>query len=378
MYPFLKVNTGVSTSSSTPLICPTTRRGHNTQNATVNANDKAVLQSSSATFGSGRNVAEGYNLETNSEANVEETVSQHQIVELEGSTNEHYPSNVICIGNPGVGKSTILNTLIGDTIFRSGPSLGRGLTRVVTRHEEEEFTYVDTPGLDDISCRAEAASRIESLLSSLNGWVKLLFVVTLEGGRVRSGDLATVDLILSALKTAGFEMENRYSVIVNKCENAVFQLFESYDSGNRDVHAYFNYICKVRHFAALPVHGLAVGECDVLLPFHDALLDFVRDAPSIRLRGDAFVSLNSGVYEGRKEQLEREMGELRDTLRNVRRGQLEGTARVREHPPRVRFDMNETVGSHTGPNNAIRVIVDFVLEWLQSKANQSMRTIRIR
>ncbi len=43
------------------------------------------------------------------------------------------PYNLLMIGNPGVGKSTILNGLIGEVRFHSGISVVKGLTQVLQK-----------------------------------------------------------------------------------------------------------------------------------------------------------------------------------------------------------------------------------------------------
>ena len=42
---------------------------------------------------------------------------------------------LLAIGNPGSGKSTILNILAGKTLFRSGISFGNGLTNKLDMEE---------------------------------------------------------------------------------------------------------------------------------------------------------------------------------------------------------------------------------------------------
>ena len=53
---------------------------------------------------------------------------------------------IFMIGNPGVGKSTILNSLLGRVEFKSGLSLGKGLTTLfqLSLHTDG-FYYGDTP-----------------------------------------------------------------------------------------------------------------------------------------------------------------------------------------------------------------------------------------
>ena len=59
--------------------------------------------------------------------------------------------------------------------------------------------YGDTPGLADTKMRELAAQEIEAALRR-NGMYRLVFIVTIEGGRVRPEDAATIRLVTQALK----------------------------------------------------------------------------------------------------------------------------------------------------------------------------------
>jgi len=128
----------------------------------------------------------------------------------------------IMIGNPGVGKSTILNGLIGRTIFPSGISLGKGLTTVCHREQDQNGNvYIDTPGLSDIKLRKQAAIEIKDALQS-NGIFKIFFVITLEEGRIRPDDKTTMSLVLDAANI----LSNQYSIIINKLQPEIIDLME--------------------------------------------------------------------------------------------------------------------------------------------------------
>src|SRR5690606_33779598 len=93
-------------------------------------------------------------------------------------TNVSNPSEVVVfVGNPGVGKSTLCNSIFGQAIFKSGVSLGKGMTAHNREHMHEGQLYIDTPGLDDIDeemCQ-QAASGIEKALKHNNNY-KIVFV----------------------------------------------------------------------------------------------------------------------------------------------------------------------------------------------------------
>jgi GTP-binding protein EngB required for normal cell division len=126
--------------------------------------------------------------------------------------------HIVLVGNPGVGKSTILNSLCGQIHFRSGVSYGSGLTTCLQEVELANLVYADTPGLADAELREQAAKEIERLFRSVRR-IKLVFVITLEAGRVRPADLATIKLVLDALGIQN--MTNQFAIIINKVSNRI-------------------------------------------------------------------------------------------------------------------------------------------------------------
>jgi len=118
---------------------------------------------------------------------------------------------IIFVGNPGVGKSSLLNCVAGKLVFRSGTSTGKGLTYKLTEKTVGNTTFCDTPGLEDNTYRKQAGEAISKLLKQ-GGICKIFFVVTEEAGRIRPQDTATMKVILDAAPEIG----NRYGIIVNK------------------------------------------------------------------------------------------------------------------------------------------------------------------
>ncbi|KAG0376219.1 hypothetical protein BGX24_008111 [Mortierella sp. AD032] len=118
---------------------------------------------------------------------------------------------VVLIGNPGVGKSTILNALGGD--FPSGFSRVSGLTRTVTSQYVTldqgriAFELYDVPGIDD--CPAEngvdpIVTYLQELQKTLNGGGEfvIIFVLKPSSGRISPSDLLVMKTVLDSLKQA--------------------------------------------------------------------------------------------------------------------------------------------------------------------------------
>ena len=56
---------------------------------------------------------------------------------------------VLAVGNPGSGKSTVLNALTGAQNFEAGVSFGSGLTSKLQEVVVNGIRYADTPGVAD-------------------------------------------------------------------------------------------------------------------------------------------------------------------------------------------------------------------------------------
>ncbi len=124
---------------------------------------------------------------------------------------EESKRNVVIIGNPGMGKSTIINSIFKRKVSASGLNIGTGLTKDLSRHYLNGITFIDTPGLKDIAMKAHAAKEIQKALDYKNHY-KLLFVLTLEGIRIRPDDLDTIRIVMDAIKSNN----KSFSIIINK------------------------------------------------------------------------------------------------------------------------------------------------------------------
>lgn len=151
------------------------------------------------------------------------------MVTLPKSDGDHGPVHIILFGNPGVGKSTLLNALTATKAFASGPSLCGGLTVHAQSFTIGRTVYTDTPGLDD-AVRGQLAAAALSQALTTHPLVKLVFVTTLAAGHVKSADVLALRVTLDALVAAGIpDVSYRYAVWVNKASIAELrQIHSSY------------------------------------------------------------------------------------------------------------------------------------------------------
>ena len=166
-------------------------------------------------------------------------------------------TSIIIIGNPGAGKSTILNGLAGEILFTSGISLGNGLTDQLHEKRNEKGIFFDTPGLADDTHR-EAAGKAISTALRRGGNFKILFFVLTESGRIVSQDVTTIKLVLDAVP----QIKNNYGIVINKIPINVGKALAS--SETKDI-----FLTKL--FARIPEHRRCTESNVVYLPFDSKL-----------------------------------------------------------------------------------------------------------
>jgi len=142
------------------------------------------------------------------------------------------PTRLVFVGNPGVGKSTILNGFAKEAKFKSGfSSTGTLTTEAESFTDASGNTLVDTPGLSDFSTREKAAEEITKALkeNSKHGNMKVIFLVKLDSGRVRATDTVSMKLVLDALP-----QDMPYGIVINQVsEHTHDRLFLKDDATGR-------------------------------------------------------------------------------------------------------------------------------------------------
>lgn len=127
------------------------------------------------------------------------------------------PDYRLFIGNPGTGKSTLTNCIARSLLFKSGLGFGSGITFQFDKKKCDGVTYLDTPGLADITLRKQAAAAITKALKQ-NGTYQVFFVITLEAGRLRTEDVLTIKLVLESSPALKY-----FSLIVNKLSERAYK-----------------------------------------------------------------------------------------------------------------------------------------------------------
>jgi GTPase Era involved in 16S rRNA processing len=212
-----------------------------------------------------------------------------------GDGTQHF----LLIGNPGVGKSTILNGLAGKTLYKSGPAYGPGLTTVLQEERVGNRIYMDTPGLADIKMRKQAAQEITAALRR-GGEFKVFFVVTLEAGRVRPEQKTTIKLVLESAPITD------YAIIINKLEPEELEEIVT-DAEARDaVLAGFmtDMPQKTLYFHWALRHDYLSGKKMQALQLDDEFRQFLETVPSVFIPSEAVKDIKADEFERLNAQFE--------------------------------------------------------------------------
>lgn len=232
------------------------------------------------------------------------------------SLNNVEPSKFLLIGNPGTGKSTILNGLIGKSKFKSGISYGSGMTYQLEKVEEGWHTFMDTPGLSDVKRRDDAAKAITEALKQ-NGHYKIFFVITLQNGRVRPEDVATMKLVLKAAPITD------YGIIINQVPPREYGELTSLegDVAREQVLGLLRATLPqgkaTRHIHFMRRDDDLEGRDNVVKPLPGDAFRFILDTPGMMIKSKDVEKVRAHEYEELERKLSEELAEMQTALQEA-------------------------------------------------------------
>jgi GTPase Era involved in 16S rRNA processing len=228
--------------------------------------------------------------------------------------NCRYPDQcTLMIGNPGVGKSTLLNALVGAPVFKSGISYGTGMTQVLQMYQATWGAwYGDTPGLADTEMRQKAANEICKALKTKKGYYQLIFVVTTEAGRIRPADVATIKLVLDALPKTRAPVP--YGIIVNKVSERLIEKLKPDQGRLKQMLACLNVHSNnpTSHILLYP-ENKDLNDADDIVHIPTDMLDlFMQQVPFIEIKPEDVGKVCADEFEMLSSKFEHDMTRLKD------------------------------------------------------------------
>ena len=159
-----------------------------------------------------------------------------------------------------------MNSLAGELFFKSGLSIGSGLTSKLDEGSNKNGVFLDTPGLADEKLRTVAGKAIYQALKK-DGDYRILFFVTARNGRVVQQDATTIKLVLDTAPDIGQD----YGIIVNMLSNGVLKKMKKMEEKEDFLNSLFSGISPERRCPYNSVLYLGKlqelkGKNDVLVP----------------------------------------------------------------------------------------------------------------
>eukprot|EP01091_Cochliopodium_minus_P017801 TRINITY_DN705_c0_g1_i2.p1 TRINITY_DN705_c0_g1~~TRINITY_DN705_c0_g1_i2.p1 ORF type:complete len:318 (-),score=95.26 TRINITY_DN705_c0_g1_i2:76-1029(-) len=288
-----------------------------------------------------------------------------------------YKEQIILVGNPGVGKSTILNGLIGKLIFKSGLSYGTGMTQYLQIYEHSDgYIYADTPGLDDINRRKEAALEITKSLQR-NGCFKIIFVVTVEAGRVKTADVTTMNLVLDSI-----DFPITYGVIINKCSAPFLKGLEIEENIEMITTSINTGKHKTFSFCFMPKDVEMDDYNDIVKELPTDIIKFIYSVRPVVISKENVKQIKVDDFEENQKQLEIQMNEYKidaEKREKLLVESIECSKKVIEQHIQMNLDLQKKLGEKSLDNSShpSSGMENVLIHFLESQKSQPKSTIEV-
>jgi GTP-binding protein EngB required for normal cell division len=280
-------------------------------------------------------------------------------IDLETKEPTSYEEVVVFCGNPGVGKSTLCNSIFQERKFLSGFNIGGGLTKARQAHVCEGRKYIDTPGLADIDSMKQAAKEIEKALKENNNY-KIIFVATLESGRIKGEDIVTMNKICEAIKV-GFE----YGIIFNKVTNPVVALLEN---NQAEMKKYLATLHKQPASIMILKKDRTIADKNNMFFSVDSenrkdLLDFIARLQASMILDHQVQSIDVTDYKEKSDKMEKELSDLQKEVSDNKQkildieGKLESAKKQLEKHTELQAQQAPTPGPTVNLELNVRCLV---------------------
>jgi len=192
------------------------------------------------------------------------------------------------------------------------------MTQEKQEHTYQNRKYIDTPGLADIKAKMKAAEEIENALKS-NGNYKIIFVITLDKGRLKPQDFATIDTVCNCI-----QIQFDYGLIYNHVTNAEMKEAQNFGGLEQHLKQYLETLKKkpsstVALKKDLSMEDSGTGFFPESSENRKKLLDFISNLKANMIPKDRVTAVDVTDYEEKMKELTKKIEEQNKRIQELQR-----------------------------------------------------------